>query len=189
MITPNISQQPQAYSIVGLKYRTISLSMLGPRALECCAQTHLPNMLNKMASSLLQQGSFTKIERYRISVIFVSLLSMRITAILFASYISFLTVQPMVSPVQACEKKTEVKSTHRCCEKNQASGCEKQEPGKCPSSGICNPFGQCTCCLAAPEPSFFEFSKSTLGVDFTVLTSANLISTYMADCFRPPEVV
>jgi len=114
---------------------------------------------------------------------------MHITALVLASYIAFLTVQPMISPVQVCEKKAEQKSSHSCCEKNQANGCEKQEPGKCPSSGICNPFGQCTCCLATPEPSCFVFTKSTPVVDLVVLTSANLLSKYQADCFHPPEVV
>jgi hypothetical protein len=111
---------------------------------------------------------------------------MRIGALLLASYIGFLTVQPLVSPVQACEKKMAPKSSHSCCEEKRQ---DKQEPGKCPASGICNPFGQCTCCLAAPEPSFFEFDKSTPFVDFNDLTSANLLSTYQADCFHPPEVV
>src|SRR5258706_7629525 len=114
---------------------------------------------------------------------------MRIAVLILASYISFLTVQPMVSPVYVCELKVENKKDS-CCEKSLAKECQKQNSEEDPcANGICNPFGQCTCCLAAPEPSIQQFSKVTQSLDFNVLASVSFFSSYLADCFHPPEVV
>lgn len=140
-----------------------------------------------MVCSLHLRASFTNTQRCLTD--FVFLIIMRITIALMVCYLCFLTIQPMVSPVYACEKKVGEKISHRCRDKEQSDGCERQAAGECPASGVCNPFGTCTCCFAAAAPSFFEFTRSTAVFDFNVFISANLLSNYLADCFHPPEQV
>jgi hypothetical protein len=113
---------------------------------------------------------------------------MRITALILASYISFLTAQPMMSPAYGCStNKVEKKFSHSCCEKKEAkSETQKTKNNTCP--GVCNPFGQGTCCLGVSSPFSFRFAALTCTKDFNSLTSVNLLSNYLADCFHPPEV-
>src|SRR5258707_2237431 len=114
---------------------------------------------------------------------------MRIAVFILASYIAFLTVQPVVSPVYVCALKVENKKDG-CCEKGLAKDCQKQNSEDDPcANGICNPFGQCTCCLAAPEPSIQQSTRDALSIDLNTLASVNFLSSYLADCFHPPEVV
>jgi len=106
---------------------------------------------------------------------------MRIAAFILAFYISFLTAQPMTSPDYVCSiKKIEKKSAHSCCEKKESKS-EKHESKKCPCPGICNPFGQGTCCLGTSSPFSFQFLQVDITKDFNSLTSVNLLSNYLAD--------
>jgi hypothetical protein len=115
---------------------------------------------------------------------------MRIAAFILATYIAFLTPQPMMSPADACSTtKVAKKLAHSCCEKKESKQSQKQNSKECPCSGVCNPFGQGTCCLGFLSPLSFQFLNLASAKDFNSLTSVNWFSNYLADCFHPPEVV
>jgi hypothetical protein len=113
---------------------------------------------------------------------------MKITTIFLAAYICFLMSQPAlvnVNPSSASVKR----SSHSCCaskKETKKSDCKDQSKNKC-ANGICNPFGECTCCLAiSPWPNF-QFNSFVPAKELIAFPSANLSSHYLADCFHPPE--
>ena len=114
---------------------------------------------------------------------------MRLATFLLASYITFLTVQPMVSPAYACSTKKIERKIHTCCEKKESKQSQKENSRENQCPGVCNPFGQGTCCLGAAPSCTYHFNTEIALSDFDSFTSANFLSNYVADCFHPPEVV
>jgi len=86
-------------------------------------------------------------------------------------------------------EKVEKRNLHSCCEKKQEKKSQKDNSCNRECPGVCNPFGQGTCCLYTASAISYQFNLIASLADFDALTSAHLLSTYQADCFHPPEVV
>jgi hypothetical protein len=114
---------------------------------------------------------------------------MRILALVMAFYIGFLTSQPMSSPASDfIAQQFEKKDQHSCCEKKQESKSQKKNSCENQCPGICNPFGQGSCCLYT-NATPLSLEVAIILSDLNSSTSANLLSNYLADCFHPPEVI
>jgi hypothetical protein len=114
--------------------------------------------------------------------LFVFSLLMKHVALLFAIYLSVLTVAPVVLKAMPCIGKTECMETHDGC--NKKTDCNKKGKTNCPF-GIC-----CNNCLFFHKQSqeiSFEPTSTTRTAVFR--NNENILSAYLADCWHPPKIV
>ena len=111
---------------------------------------------------------------------------MKFSAFILATYISLLTVQPVITVIaSALNMQTEECCGDECCNHEQ-----QDKPGKQDQTGTCNPFQACAYCFGCyiSEPIFqvvaiqqIEFLHPSIKDNFT--------SGFSSDCFHPPEIV
>ena len=112
---------------------------------------------------------------------------MKLTAFIFATYISLLTVQPVLTVfASAFNDQTEERCGDNCCKHEQRDN----KPAKQESNGMCNPFQACTYCCGCyiSEPTFKAITIQQIIVRSQAVTN-NFTSDFCADCFHPPEIV
>lgn len=116
---------------------------------------------------------------------------MKFTALLLSAYINFLMVQPASVEVSLTSSSVKKYSKQSCCtlkKETQKQDCQKPSKDNC-AKGICNPFGECTCCLAISIVPSYQFSSFVPAKELIETPSADLFSHYLADCFHPPKEV
>jgi hypothetical protein len=120
---------------------------------------------------------------------------MKLTAFILATYISFLTVQPLTKVIySALTQQTEECCGDNCCENEQADNKQKsdtdnQDPNNCCPNGICNPFEQCACCFSVTvEQPTYHYLATIIINKYILPTAESTTSNYIADCFHPPEI-
>jgi hypothetical protein len=113
---------------------------------------------------------------------------MKVTTFILATYISLLTVQPVEELIYALLTNYMETSNMTCCENKQLNN-TKQDPNSCCGNGVCNPFGMCSCCF------FYKHTQTTIQyynlTQINKLNTAvekNLVSSFISDCFHPPEI-
>jgi hypothetical protein len=114
---------------------------------------------------------------------------MKFTALLLAVYISFLMSQPSLVTINTSSSLAK-KTSHRCCapKKEAKQDRKDQSKNKC-ANGMCNPFGECPCCLGLSSEPVYQFFSYVSMEELIASPSAHLFSNYLADCFHPPEIV
>ena len=113
---------------------------------------------------------------------------MKLTAFILASYILLLTVQPVA--VQVYLSVTHHTQTcHMACCKHKQGENTKHDANNCCDKGICNPFGMCNCCFVYNESATtVGYDKLAINNKFIAKDDNNLVSSYLSDCFHPPEI-
>ena len=128
---------------------------------------------------------------------------MRITAAILLLILGFLTIQPavgvhektagMMCCGESCKMPEADEEAMICEEEEESTACEEgseTDPCEenCDNRG-CNPFMSC------PFGNFFVMASSLTPVSFRItLVSTNLyktdeyLSTYLSDCWHPPEI-
>ena len=113
---------------------------------------------------------------------------MKIIAFILATYISLLTVQPVAEQIYASFTHKEKVCTMACC-KNKHARDNKEDANNCCNKGVCNPFGMCNCCFIYNQPqTTIAFNNVALSNKLVPSTENNFISTFLSDCFHPPEI-
>ena len=111
---------------------------------------------------------------------------MKIIAYILAFAIGFLTLQPAAQ--HPCMGVTHYAALPSCCKEKLAHS-TKKESGNCCDNGVCNPFGMCNCCsINNPERSLVFFISATINT-FNAYADNKFTSSYLADCFHPPEII
>ncbi len=113
---------------------------------------------------------------------------MKLTALMLATYISLLTIQPVAEQLYSSLTNHKEVCTMACCKHKQAMN-NKQFPNNCCNKGICNPFGMCNCCFV------YNQKETTIAYNNFIQTNKliaaaenNFVSSFMSDCFHPPEI-
>jgi hypothetical protein len=115
---------------------------------------------------------------------------MKFIAIIFVTYISVLTIQPLATTFYSYMTEQECESfcDDTCCKDEQAS--DKQDENNCCPNGVCNPFEQCNCCVGVTiSHNCFQPIEMMLYTNFIQPIATDINSNYSADCFRPPKTV
>lgn len=117
---------------------------------------------------------------------------MKLFAIIFAIFISLLTIQPAIRLLMGSDNCEEVCSDG-CCESDgicsDNSNFHTKSFKNCCPIGICNPFQSCTCC-----PGGIVRRVSLVLVISSVKTNhnqpnqSNPVLGFRSDCYHPPEV-
>ena len=112
---------------------------------------------------------------------------MKLTALIIATYISLLTVLPVVTAITSvCNMQTEECCGDDCCKPEQ----QDNKPTKQDQSGMCNPFQACTYCCGCyiSEPTFQVVTVQQINILYPLVTD-NFTTDFCSDCFHPPEIV
>jgi hypothetical protein len=115
---------------------------------------------------------------------------MRIVIVLLAGYISFLVFSPAVCGIDTMLKQFDSKS---CCNGEKSDPCSKKNTSSnkqtdCNTS--CTPcyfMQNCPCYFVSDtqlklQPDFYTAAQKT------TFTADKIFSTFLSDCWRPPEV-
>lgn len=103
------------------------------------------------------------------------LLSLRLFATIFLTYVTLLIVQPLASFIAQVT----------CCHQEQS-----QETGKCCPDGVCNPFEQCACCPGVTiSQETFDLTKMDFAIVIVSAHYQGAVSTYSSDFFHPPNFI
>lgn len=107
---------------------------------------------------------------------------MRVTAAIFLSIISALTVQPLLSSQK-------VVGEQQCCAKDMCSKSHKEPKRNC-NDKPCNPFLACAYGnFYINEPLFTATLSNTILRDKHILENDNRLSTTLSDLWKPPKSV
>ena len=113
---------------------------------------------------------------------------MKFIAFILATYISLLTVQPVAEQVYASLGNKRQACTMACC-KHKETKKTKKECNNCCDKGVCNPFGMYNCCFVYnPTQTMMSYAKFTEKNKFIPATENNFVSSFLSDCFHPPEI-
>ncbi len=111
---------------------------------------------------------------------------MKSISLILATFICLLTVEPVAIQIYSSVTHKKDTCTMACCKRMMD---KKHTKNNCCTNGICNPFGMCNCC--------FVYSASEMNITFgnTFSNSKierkeenNVVSSYLSDCFHPPEL-
>ncbi len=119
-----------------------------------------------------------------------------ITAIL-ATLTLFMTVQPVLTHNSYVAEQKENCTKDNCCSDDketcdtQNKVADKQDPDKCCNNGHCNPFEVCACCYytSIGRPVFNFANPFILTIKKPRLADENILSSFIADCWHPPEFI
>lgn len=112
---------------------------------------------------------------------------MKVTALIFASYILMLTMQPVFTVIaSAYNVQTEECCGDSCCKHSQ----QDNKPAKPEQNGMCNPFQSCAACCGyyISESTFNPIIVQQVNSLQTML-SVNFNSEFSKNCFHPPEII
>lgn len=112
---------------------------------------------------------------------------MKVTALIIATYIFFLTVQPVLPVLAAVQNNVTVE----CC---SSKACANEQPqkknNKSEQHRPCNPFQVCSLCCG-----YLVYELTTKSILFNELQSAkikyieNKKAVFSASFFHPPEII
>src|SRR5262249_37879014 len=120
---------------------------------------------------------------------------MKITAAILAIFILLMPCQPLVAGIScmviepSCYK--EIKCSHEgmrlCCMNKHRQ--EKEKPAKGCDKKNC-PFEVCNCCCyIVIERSAIEIPFMIIPSKATRISTENIFSSYLSECWHPPEIV
>lgn len=119
---------------------------------------------------------------------------MKLIAAILAILTFFMPVQPVLAHKDYTAEQKEIRTKDNCYSNDketcatQNKVADKQDPNKCCNNGHCNPFAVCSCCYytfierqVVKSPSLLTKAKKP------TLTDVNILSSFIADCWHPPE--
>ncbi len=112
---------------------------------------------------------------------------MKLTALIIATYISLLTVQPAFTAITSVfSVQSEENCGDNCCKHEQ----QDNTPTKQEQNGMCNPFQSCSICFGyyISEPTFQLISIQQVKV-LRAIVKDKFTSGFCSDCFHPPEII
>ena len=113
---------------------------------------------------------------------------MKLTAFILATYISLLTVQPVAELIYSSLTNHKETCEMACCKHKQANN-TKQDANNCCDKGVCNPFGMCNCCFVYNQTqTTIEYNNFAQTNKLNTTVENNFVSSFMSDCFHPPEI-
>jgi hypothetical protein len=112
--------------------------------------------------------------------------TMKLTAIILATYMALLTVQPVVMQVVAgFGQHTHMHCAKKCCQ----HPLNANNPDNCCTNGICNTFQLCGCCFGLhTNRQVFNFNIAPKANTWLADGTDKLIAGFYPDNFQPPEM-
>lgn len=117
---------------------------------------------------------------------------MKFLAAILATFISVLTVQPVIQLFAGSDANEEI-CCESCCSSDkscaQDSDSQKQDANECCPDGLCNPFQVCAyCCGGIVSGPFLALVTSSVKINYNQPTKNNLVLGFRSNCYHPPEV-
>jgi hypothetical protein len=111
---------------------------------------------------------------------------MKVLAVILATYMALLTIQPVVQQISFGPMHQMHKGCcHKCCHQTT-----NEESNTCCPTNACNPFQLCGCCFGFnTNTQTFNFNINPDAIGWLTAGHSKLISGYYPDNFQPPEMI
>ena len=114
---------------------------------------------------------------------------MKILTSILCMYFGLLMAQPFVNMELGVPNKPNSCHPGKCCKDMEHKGGDKQQSNTC-NRDFCNPFVPCGTSLVYAIPAHnFASPVYDAPEDLKPATDENIISNYLSDCWRPPELL
>jgi len=114
---------------------------------------------------------------------------MKILTSILCMYFGLLMAQPFVNMELGVPNKPNSCHPGKCCKEMEHKGADKQQSNSC-NRDFCNPFVPCGTSIVYVIPSHnFMNQVREVPEKLKPATNENIISNYLSDCWRPPELL
>jgi hypothetical protein len=114
---------------------------------------------------------------------------MKLTTFIVLMYVALLTVKPVAEQFTVSLTHSTEMAKMNCCKTKSKDDTKHPSKNCCDKEGCTAIGASCHCCLFFIQPqTSTAFTNPTPKNERIVSVSSNFISSYISDCFHPPQI-